>query len=305
MHSKTYVSLNQNNYFEPGTVVSMPSLADLNIPASGFDKNEGLQSALRQGAYRLLILAQMPDMNAALYAGETTFGSRGITEMEGVTEVRTPIYPIDIDAMSNSGGKGNGKKSDGATPEEQIQAAVADYKCGNSAAMDALPRMVSGDTAKKTLTPLHFNPPNHIYTSDCAGNGEITLSAGTYEDFVLVTNCEIDFSIGVVLDGVLIATEGDVSGSHLQIGLDDNCADDGYASIWTLGNLRVASGLQGFGAQILAWGDIEFAAQADGMEGVSFISYGMIDGTSQNDLGYCNGGGKDSFITARYFRMVR
>ncbi len=37
IHSNTHVSLNQNNFFEPGTVVSMPSLDDLDMPTSGFE----------------------------------------------------------------------------------------------------------------------------------------------------------------------------------------------------------------------------------------------------------------------------
>ena len=63
--------------------------------------------------------------------------------------------------------------------------------------------------------------------------------------------------------------------------------------------------MQGYGAQILAWGDIEFAAQANGMEGVSFISYGRIDGTSESDMGYCDGKGTDNFAAVPYYRMVQ
>ena len=62
--------------------------------------------------------------------------------------------------------------------------------------------------------------------------------------------------------------------------------------------------MQGFGAQVLALGNITFAAQADGIEGVSFIAGGEIDGTSQNDMGFCDGHGTDDFVAVPYFRMV-
>jgi Flp pilus assembly protein TadG len=62
IHSNTHVSLNQNNYFEPGTVVSMPDIADVDLPSSGFERNIGLQQALRSGAYRIRILNQLPSI---------------------------------------------------------------------------------------------------------------------------------------------------------------------------------------------------------------------------------------------------
>ena len=46
IHSNTNVELQQNNYFEDGTVVSMPDSGTIMLPASGFDKNEGLARGL-------------------------------------------------------------------------------------------------------------------------------------------------------------------------------------------------------------------------------------------------------------------
>lgn len=60
IHSNTHVSLNQNNFFEPGTIVSMPDIANIDLPSSGFERNVGLQQALRSGAYRIRILNQLP-----------------------------------------------------------------------------------------------------------------------------------------------------------------------------------------------------------------------------------------------------
>ena len=70
IHSNQYVSMNQNNYFEPGTVVSMPNVEDLDIPKSGFDKNDGLQTALRSGSYRLRLLNQLPDIIESFWSAK-------------------------------------------------------------------------------------------------------------------------------------------------------------------------------------------------------------------------------------------
>jgi Flp pilus assembly protein TadG len=287
LHSNEYVSLNQNNFFEPGTVVSMPNLSDLDIPESGFEKNEGLQAALRTGKYRMRILRQLPMMFASLRNGSAEHAGFG-----GVTESDDVLYPLDLSGNGNNAG----------VTEEELAAALAPD--ADPALLEALPRMSSSDTGKKNVTPLHFKPAKRIYRLECSGNGDITFSAETFSDFVLVTDCEINFSNGTILDGVLIATEANVNSSHLQIGLNDNCAPGGGSAIWTYGSFNAASDLKGYGAQIIAMGDITFTANADGLEGVSFVAGGMIDGTSNGAMGYCDGGGTENFAVAPYFRMV-
>ncbi|MFK7745451.1 MAG: pilus assembly protein TadG-related protein [Roseobacter sp.] len=265
IHSNTYVSLNQNNYFEPGTVVSMPSLDDLDIPSSGFEKNEGLQTALRSGEYRLRLLRQLPLRFQSLRDGEPEYATEA-----GVTEELPVLWPSIA---------GNGKN--------------AAYK-----------PISATNTGKKSFDAASFPDKNRIYQANCAGNGDITFAPETFSDFVLVTDCPIKFSNGTILDSVVIATEGDVNASHVQLGLNDNCAPGGGAAIWTYGSVKTASALSGYGAQILALGDVQFTANANGIEGVSFISGGRIDGTSNSDMGFCEGGGTENFQRASYFRMV-
>ncbi|MGA9412946.1 MAG: Tad domain-containing protein [Roseobacter sp.] len=297
IHSNTYVSLNQNNYFEPGTVVSMPSMADLDIPSSGFEKNEGLQEALRKGAYRMRLLTQMPMMMQTLRDGYAKYAVQG-----GVMYDEEVLWPVDVSAggggsVSTSGddttttgnGKGNNKKNtdSSSTPDNT-----------------PVTRFKASDSGKKNLVAASFDQPNRIYQLECSSNGDITFAAETFSDFVLITDCPIKFSNGTILEDVLIATEGDVNASHVQIGKDDNCAPGGGASIWTYGDVKTASALSGYGAQILALGDIQFTANANGVKGVSFIAGGRIDGTSNSNMGFCNNGGTENFATARYFRMV-
>lgn len=60
IHSNTRVSMNSNNLFEAGTIVAMPDLNDFDMPTSGWDSNEGIGAALREGEYRLRIVNKLP-----------------------------------------------------------------------------------------------------------------------------------------------------------------------------------------------------------------------------------------------------
>lgn len=73
VHSNDHVSLNNNNTFAPGTVVSMPNLADIDLGRNGFEKNEGLEAALRSGAYRLRTLNNAETIMDRLDAGDPDY----------------------------------------------------------------------------------------------------------------------------------------------------------------------------------------------------------------------------------------
>lgn len=66
VHSNQHVSVNSNNYYEPGTVVSMPDTSDLDLPRSGFETNDGLYEALRPGMYRIRILNRLDEIVAGM-----------------------------------------------------------------------------------------------------------------------------------------------------------------------------------------------------------------------------------------------
>ncbi|NDW54207.1 TadE/TadG family type IV pilus assembly protein [Aliiroseovarius sp. PrR006] len=60
IHSNSHVSLNNNNEFEAGTIVSMPDSENLDMPTSGWVSNDGIAAAIRPGPYRLRIVAKIP-----------------------------------------------------------------------------------------------------------------------------------------------------------------------------------------------------------------------------------------------------
>ena len=147
-----------------------------------------------------------------------------------------------------------------------------------------------------------------IHTASCAGKGTLTLPGITLRDLVIVTDCDVKFSSGARLENAVLATTSTdaksvTAPSGLQLGRDDDCLSDGGAQILTLGGFEVASGLSMFGGQVIAAGDIQFSANADGIEGASMIAGGLISGTSNMSMGFCNSGMERNF-ELDYFRLV-
>ena len=74
IHSNQWVELNNNNFFEAGTIVSMPDTDLLVVPKDGLDDehNEGLQKALREGKWWIKILERLD----AIVEGAMTTGHK-------------------------------------------------------------------------------------------------------------------------------------------------------------------------------------------------------------------------------------
>ena len=249
IHSNTYVSLNSNNYFEPGTVVSMPDTADIELPNSGYKTNTGLSSALRSGSFYVRIVPRIIQIIAGLNSNDPRYVPSYISSLLVVTLdpkkaiIQTMLVPGRMHNMT----------------------------CSNSAAA---------------------NVANNVI----------------FQDVVLRTNCVIKFGQGVVLQNTVIATSStDVksitAAAGLQVGKNDNCAAGGGAQLVTMGGMSFPSDLKVYGGQLLAKGDIQFAANANGIQGASFVAGGIISGTSNMSMGFC-GTGMDNNFEAEYFKMT-
>jgi Flp pilus assembly protein TadG len=60
IHSNDHVELNSNNTFQSGTIVSMPDEEDLVLPNTGFETNDGLREALREGSFEMRLVHKVP-----------------------------------------------------------------------------------------------------------------------------------------------------------------------------------------------------------------------------------------------------
>lgn len=94
IHSNQHVSANQNNLFEAGTIVSMPDINDIDLASSGFEKNEGLEAALREGRLRLRIFARLKEIEAGMTNANSRYFRPYITD----------TTPIKIDLTANNNG---------------------------------------------------------------------------------------------------------------------------------------------------------------------------------------------------------
>ncbi|GGG80995.1 hypothetical protein GCM10011415_33100 [Salipiger pallidus] len=178
---------------------------------------------------------------------------------------------------------------------------------------ETLPQYVAGlgmvMLPTSRLTPADFEA-GRLHGYSCNGSRSLSLDAGVYEAMVLATDCSVQFKQGVVLKDVIIATTNTGAASFkapsgLQLGADDKCAPGGGAALLTMGGMSVASRLEVYGSQIIAMGDIDFAAQADGLEGVSMIAGGNIDTTSNVVMNGCPEEGMDLVLWERAPRMAR
>jgi hypothetical protein len=249
IHSNDHVEVNSNNFFNSNTVVSMPDKSNIGLPSSGFESNDGLQDALRDGAYQIRILNDLEQI---------------------ITDLDDPLVSDDI------------------------------------------PDYIASDLIK-VLPSKNVDPslmiPGFIYTYNCAGGAALQIpNDTTLTDLVLVTDCKVQFGQGVVLENVIVATTNTDAksinaASGVQVGRDDHCATDGGSQLLTLGGIDVPADLRVYGGQLIAKGDIEFSANANGIEGASFISGGTISGTSNMTMGFC-GDGMERNFEREYFRLA-
>ena len=151
--------------------------------------------------------------------------------------------------------------------------------------------------------------PGRIHTATCRGGASLTIDSDVKVDrIVLVTSCQVKFNSGVILtDSVIASTNTSdraiTSAAGLQVGKNDNCAAGGEAQLVTLGSMSFPSSLSVFGSQLLAIGDITFAAQANGVKGTQMVAGGKISGTSNMTMGFC-GNMENANFQVDYFKMV-
>jgi hypothetical protein len=188
---------------------------------------------------------------------------------------------------------------------------ISELATGNS---NYLPGYVTSATpitlsTKKALVQADLQPGNLFIATCGSGNGTLSISNSvTLSKVAIATNCDVKFGNGDMMQDAVIATTATDAKSFtgtagIQLGLNDNCATGGGAQLLTLGGVSFPSALSLFGGQIVAKGDINFSANANGVQGASLIAGGQITGTSNMNMGNCNNGMEENF-RAEYFRLA-
>ncbi|WP_137110463.1 pilus assembly protein TadG-related protein [Rhodobacter sp. SY28-1] len=281
IHSNDVVSMNNNNYFEQGTVVSMPDSSRLDMPPSGETSNEGLIQALRYGAMQIRLVNALSQVPAAPF-------STGSQAMWSFIQLATQDGQLDyLSGAPRQITIVNGRPAPSGADNDSVQAG-----------RDLLNR--DGALA------LRSNAVNYVYCSSTSTQLQIRQ---VLTNVVVITNCQISFGSGGALENGLIATlhtgRTSISGaSDSRIGRIDDCGAGGGAQLVSLGGMNFASGISIHGGQLLALREIAFAANGDGLRGTSIISGDTVSGTSNMQMGLCGTGMEDN-LSLDYFRMVQ
>jgi hypothetical protein len=151
--------------------------------------------------------------------------------------------------------------------------------------------------------------PGTINYLNCSSGVTLRNDAGAYSEVVIYSECKISLSQGVIFEDVVMFSEStrrdSITGpSAIQFGRDDSCAAGGGVQVITRGGMSFPADLRMYGGQLIALGEIEFAADANGVEGASMISAKWISGTSNMDMAFCGTGMENNF-EAEYFRLAR
>lgn len=281
IHSNDIVSLNSNNYFEAGTVVSMPDSTRLDMPNSGYDSNEGLAQALRYGAMQIRLINALREVPSAPF-------STGTQAMWSYIQLATRDGQLGyLSGPPRNINIVNGRPAPSSAGADTVEAG-----------RDLLDR--------NEALALRQNAVNYVYCSSSSMQLQIRQAL---TDVVVITNCQISFGSGGALENGLIATlhtgASSIGGaSDTRIGRVDDCAAGGGAQLISLGGMNFASGVSIHGGQLIALREISFAANGLGLRGTSIISGDTVSGTSNMSMGLCGSGMEDN-LSLDYFRMVQ
>jgi Flp pilus assembly protein TadG len=182
IHSNAWVEVNINNFFEAGTVVSMPDSDLLVVPKDGLDdkKNEGLENALREGKWHVKILNRMDEIVEGAMTTDEKYSQPYIDVGTPIEITKTTVEPEDFTPNAPHFVTCGGKFTMNAGIYENI---VLKSSCkiqfSNGVELHNAV-IISEDTSSKSM----YAPNNLILgaSDDCeAGGGAILISYGTVD----------------------------------------------------------------------------------------------------------------------------
>ncbi|MCV2864552.1 pilus assembly protein TadG-related protein [Albidovulum sediminicola] len=266
IHAQQHVEINSNNVFKSGVIVSMPDKSDVVIPDSGYEQNTGLREALRDASYALRILTRIDNIKQGL-----------LDPMDakfGIMNPDSPYYRSYITSKLVNKINGMGKTELNQADFKKNQVNYIDCKNDNQH------KQLKGDWLRQMAV-----------VTDCRIQFGTDLGEGASLEDVVFLNTNVD-------DKSFYGRAG------VRFGKDDDCKPGGDVQIVTKGGIDLASGIRVYGSQFIAAGDIYATANADGIEGASFVAGGVASITSNGAFGFCGGAGMGNNFEAPYFRMV-
>jgi hypothetical protein len=201
---------------------------------------------------------------------------------------------------------------------------------------DLVPSVVAQTTYDNDIIDGNTLDANAVYNIGCTSNGNsgqigtLTIQNGIdpitgeatvpVERVVIYTDCNVRFAQGTNVENARIITSSTSSSSFtapsgLSLGGSTLMGDGTYcetdessAQLITSGGMAFAGNFSSYGSQVIALGDISFAAtpnRANDFVGMSMIAGGVIDMASHvNASSACTPDGSGNNINAKYLTMV-
>jgi len=156
--------------------------------------------------------------------------------------------------------------------------------------------------------------PHRIYHVQCKANKNAAIPSNTtVQNVVIIADCEIKINAGASIFNAVLGSRSGGNGkvdnanigvaSGVQLGLPDNCAQNGGVQLFSNATIHTASTTSMDGVQIVAAGDVELGARDMGINGISVQSGHDITLTSNNMFGLCSSNVPNLF-TVDYYRLV-
>lgn len=240
IHSNDYVEFNNNNYFEPGVVVSMPDINDLWIPGSGFSKNPGLQEALRSNQLNFGIVDAIPTIINGLDVGDPAYAPDYLTSTAVVNLNSKKLKKNDFreGRLHRLMCSGSGKVTipTGTTLRNAVVVSNCEIKFGRNILLrDAI-------IATSSTSARSFNGSSGVsvgYNDNCqAGGGAKLITMGgmqfpsklqIYGSQLLAAQDIVFAAQGNGVHGASFIAGGEISGtSNMVFGTCDSRVDDPY-----------------------------------------------------------------------------
>jgi hypothetical protein len=238
VHSNTHVELQQNNYFEDGVTVSMPDSGTIVIPKSGFEKNEGLEDALRDGSYNIRILNRLDDLisDVGSYASEAV---PDYITAAGVVAIGTSPKAADFVSgrihRASCGGIGT-LTLPGVTLSKVVVVTDCKVKFSNGAALENSVVATSNTSDKSVSAPSGLRIGAN---DDCAEDGgaqiltkgSVDVAAGVeFYGGQVIAAANISFTANADgIEGASLIAGGEISGtSNMSMGFCGSGMEDNF-----------------------------------------------------------------------------
>ncbi|MGB3146886.1 MAG: hypothetical protein WBA91_03900, partial [Paracoccaceae bacterium] len=174
---------------------------------------------------------------------------------------------------------------------------------------------ITNDEPIELAYGMEFGPnsmaPGMIYHMQCpSGDTDLVLNNNAVLlEAVLITNCRVVIGSGTVVQSAVILSTSNSptaisAGTAVQFGRNDQCSEGGGVQILTNGGVDFSSGVDFFGGQVIARGDVALTLGEHGMDDLSVVTAGSLYLALAGTVPFCKSEGVSDNFQFSHFRLV-